>query len=269
MVGERGADGDHATLLRELAGDRRVVGRAAVRQGLGDLAGPVDGMAGGADDRGGVAAHRVEHEPRLVGGVTERARDQPERRGRPIGPPLVASQGLRRGRGVEQDLTQIHRLDPVDEGEMGFREHRDVSPGEALDEVDLPERPAAVEGPGHDPTDQLAQLVHAARTGQRRAAYVIAEVEVGVVDPDRVGQPAGDRPQLLPVARDERDPVADQLHQPVVVEARVAGVEDLDGGVVHRGGRRLEREELQVAGAQPLMHPVSSDSSVSTVQGAG
>jgi len=65
---------------------------------------------------------------------------------------------------------------------------------------------------------------------------VEAEVEVAVVDPDRVGQPAGDRLELLPVARHEGDPVGDQVHEPVVVEPGVARVEDLDRGVVHGGG---------------------------------
>ena len=51
---------------------------------------------------------------------------------------------------------------------------------------------------------------------------MVAEVEVRVVDPDRVGQPAGHEPDPLAVARDERDPVADQLDEPLVVEPGLA-----------------------------------------------
>ena len=52
---------------------------------------------------------------------------------------------------------------------------------------------AAGTGPagGLQPGDQLGQLLVAARPGQRRPAYVVGDVEVLVVHPDRVGQPPG------------------------------------------------------------------------------
>ena len=48
---------------------------------------------------------------------------------------------------------------------------------------------------------------------------MVADVEVLVVDPDRVGEMPGDGLHALAVARHERDPVEDQRHEPVVVEA--------------------------------------------------
>ena len=56
-----------------------------------------------------------------------------------------------------------------------------------------------------DPGDELLQLLVGARPGQRRAAHVVGDVEVLVVDPHRVGEPARDLADPLPVARDERD----------------------------------------------------------------
>ena len=176
-------------------------------------------------------------------------------RGRvPARVPLVAAEDLDVGVLVEQHLAEVDGLDAVDERLVGLVEQRDPAVGEPLDEVDLPQRPLPVQRPRDDPGDQLAQLVGAARPGQRGAAYVVADVEVVVVDPDRVGEVAGDRLHPLPVARHERDPVEDQRHEPVVVEPGVTGVEDLDGGVVPRRGRGLELEEREVARAEPLAH---------------
>jgi hypothetical protein len=125
----------------------------------------------------------------------------------------------------------------VDQHLVRLGEHGDPAPLEPLDEVDLPQRTVPVQRAGDDPRHQLEELVGRPGARQRGAAYVVAEVEVGVVHPDGVGQPARDGGDPLAVARHERDPVADQLDQPPVVETRVAGVEDLDRRVVPRGGR--------------------------------
>ena len=136
----------------------------------------------------------------------------------PVGVPLVAAEDLHLGVLVEQHLAEVDGLDAVDERLVGLVEQRDPAVGQPLDEVDLPQRPGPVERPRDDPRDQLAQLLGVARAGQRGAAYVVADVEVLVVDPDRVGQVPGDRLHPLAVARHERDPVEDQRHEPVVVE---------------------------------------------------
>ena len=49
--------------------------------------------------------------------------------------------------------------------------------------------------------------------GQRRLAHVVGDVEVVVVDPHRAGQAAGHGHEPLAVARDEREPVADERHE--------------------------------------------------------
>jgi hypothetical protein len=89
---------------------------------------------------------------------------------------------------------------------------------------------------------------------------VEAEVELLVVDPERRGEMTGHHLDALPVARHEGDPVADQVDQPRVVEARVARFEDLDGGVVRRRLRRLGGQERQVSCANTIDHDTSPPS---------
>ena len=103
-----------------------------------------------------------------------------------------------------------------------LRDDRDPPAGEAFDEVHLPQRAVPVEQPGLDAPAELEQRRVVARTRQRRASHVVGDVEVRVVDPHRVGEIAGHGAQLLPVPRRERDPLLEQPHQPVVVEARSA-----------------------------------------------
>ena len=254
VVGQVGADRDDPALLREVAGDRRVGHRAPVGQCAGDPTDPVGRSAGRPHRGGGVGADGVPCQPRVLDGVGDRLGQHAER-GQPVpGEPVVASErpGLRAG--VEQHLAEVDGVDPVDECEMGLPEHRHPTLLESLDDVDLPQWPAAVQRPGHDPGHQLAQLVHAPRARQRRAAYVEAEVEVGVVDPRGRGHPARHPLQPAAVAGHERDPLPHQCEQPVVVEPRVAGIEDLDGRVVHRRRGRLVGQQRQVARAQPLAH---------------
>ena len=168
--------------------------------------------------------------------------------------PVVALELLALGAGVEQHLAEVDGLDAVDEDLVALREQRDPALGEALDEVDLPERAVHVEGPAHDPADQLAQLLHGAGARQAGAPYVEGQVEAVVVDPDRVGQPAGHLLQPLAVAGHERDPVGDQRGQVGVVEAVPARLEDLQRRVVHGAGGGVRGQEGEVARPQSLAH---------------
>src|SRR4029079_1618859 len=75
-----------------------------------------------------------------------------------------------------------------------------------------------------------------------------------VVGPDGGGEGTGHAASPLPIAGHERDPVSDQPDQRRMVEPRRAGVEDLHGRVVPRGGRGLRGEEDVVARPEPLAH---------------
>jgi hypothetical protein len=72
---------------------------------------------------------------------------------------------------------------------------------------------------------------------------VEGDVEIGVVHPDRVGEVTRHPADLLPVARDQTDPVFDELDQAVVVEALRRWLEHKEAAHVHRSGRLLHVKE--------------------------
>ena len=210
VVGELGAHGDEAALLRQLAVDRRGVDRPAPGQGVGHLGDPATGRGRLPGERLGVGAGGRPQRPRALEGVGHRVEGDSDRSRRPArAPVVVVPQRGAVGRGVEEHLPDVHGLPSVDEDLVTLGQQGDPAHGQALDEVDLPQRAAAVERPGGDARDQLAELVHGPGPRQGRAAYVVAEVEVLVVDPGRVGEPTRHHLQPLPVARDEGDPVGD------------------------------------------------------------
>jgi hypothetical protein len=72
---------------------------------------------------------------------------------------------------------------------------------QAIDDDELPQRPGAVERVARDEAGQIEQLAHRARLGQCHPAHVVAEVEVGVVDPHRRAQVHRRRLHTLAQAR--------------------------------------------------------------------
>ena len=59
---------------------------------------------------------------------------------------------------------------------------------QAVDQVQLPQRPAAVERPGVQPGGLVGELAVVAGLGQGQLADVELDVEVGVLDPVRLVQ---------------------------------------------------------------------------------
>ena len=100
---------------------------------------------------------------------------------------------------------------------------------EALDDVQLPQRPRQVERPGVETGGLHAELVPVAGSRQGDLADVVLEVELAVLDPVRV----------VEVARHPHDLLAER---PGEVEARLEVVEDLGEGDLAAGrastGRR-------------------------------
>src|SRR4051812_43794656 len=141
-------------------------------------------------------------------------------------------------------------MDLGDDGETGAARSR---PSESLDEVELPERPVAIERSRLHAPDQLAQLVLAARARQGTAAYVVGDVEVLVIHPHGVGQMTRDPAHLLPVSGLQADALGDQLTKRLVVERLLRGqLEQRDAADMHRGGRRLQVEERDVQWREPV-----------------
>ena len=127
-----------------------------------------------------------------------------------------------------------------------------------MDQIELPQRPCAVERPRHDSRDLLGQLLVAPRRGQRELTDVEVEVELGVVDPVRIieperhlGEPPAERGQKRQAL----------LHQPLDVAA-VELAARCRGLVQYRHARHvtglacaLQREELRV-NARELPHSI-------------
>ena len=117
------------------------------------------------------------------------------------------------GVGIEDDRADVDRRDAVDERVVGLRDRREarITTGSrraaALDQVELPERPALVERLRHHPADELAELASPPGAGIATWRTWRRDVEVGVV------LPLG--PQHLP--RQPADPAPeprDQLEPP-------------------------------------------------------
>ena len=172
---------------------------------------------------------------------------------RRLGPrhPQLVGHLAGRGRRVQQHLAHVDRRDAVDHRLVGLRDDREAAVGEPLDEVDLPQRAVRVERPRHQPGHQLGELGGRPGPGQRRAADVERDVEVGVVDPDRPGQLARDVAHLLPVPRHRHQPPLDGRDQALVVEPARRCAEDPHRPDVHGRARLLQVEERRVDGREP------------------
>ena len=152
--------------------------------------------------------------------------------------------------GVEEDGGDVDPGDPVDEGVVALADDREAVPVEPLDQPQLPERLAAVELLGEDPRRQVAQLLLGARRGKRGLPYVVMEVEVRIVNPDRPALAEGDEAQLLAEARHQV-----QARGDVVAELFVAGrrpLEDAGRGDVHVGAGALHVKKGGIEPGQPV-----------------
>ncbi len=155
---------------------------------------------------------------------------------------------------VEQDLADVHRVDAVDQGEVGLGDQGEPVVGQTLDQVHLPQRPGPIQPPGHDPPDELPELGRRPGPRQRRAPHVVGEVEVLVVHPDRPGQPGGHAADPLPVAGHEGDAFADQGDQTLVVERLTAGIEDVHRADMARRVCRVQGQQRHLDRSQALRH---------------
>jgi hypothetical protein len=193
----------------------------------------------------------LQHLPRLVG---ERGAEQ-------LGHAelvAVAAHRTRRfhparlGCHIENAVGHRHRGLAVDGRVVHFRIEAEAAVGEALDHVELPQRPAAVEQAGVQARTQRFHLRHRAGLGQHEVAHVVVEVDVVVVDPHRVGEVERHQRQL---AREHRRQVHAAGHVRLhgfIPGAGVARrrVEQRQAAHVHRHLGALEVQEGTVDDAQ-------------------
>ena len=92
------------------------------------------------------------------------------------------------GRVVVERAEHVQHADAVGVGMVQQRHEGDAAAFEALDDPGLPQRPVAIQRVGVDLLDERAELLHPAGRGTDDAAHVRVEIELGVLDPDRVMQ---------------------------------------------------------------------------------
>src|SRR5580693_8283382 len=135
-----------------------------------------------------------------------------------------------------------------DRGVMDLGVENALAVGQPGDDVELPERTAAIERVGMQPGDHLLELGLAARRRQRRLTQVIVEVEIGIVDPAGMIEVVERRRQPLGEDRDGVQPAFEKAAG-VPVETALEAFGKLKVGEprhVHGGLGRLEIEERRV-----------------------
>ena len=198
---------------------RKVGGHARPARGQ-----PREALGGAPQAAGRLARHRQRRKGRLARRACRLA--NPVGRGadeQHLGARLVGLPGLRRQLHlgalrvrVDEERADVERRDPVDESVVGLRDDRVAAALEPLDQVDAPERPVEVERLREDLADEVAELRHRARPGQRHVLHVPAEVEARVVAPLGVREAERHPRHALAKARDEVEPRVDVLEQRVV-----------------------------------------------------
>ena len=103
---------------------------------------------------------------------------------------------------------------------------------------------------GHDPSDQLAELILAARRGQGAVPYVVLDVEVRVVDPDRPAEVEGNEPHNLAVPGHQGQLAGDRAVH--VAVARRRALEDGHRRDVHVADAVLHVQERGIHRAQSV-----------------
>src|SRR3954447_9857620 len=163
----------------------------------------------------------------------------------PRPPPPRRRRGHRRlALAIEQDAEQVGRRYAVDHAMVDLRDHRPPAVAEPLRNPKLPQRPRAVELLGHDPPDQVAELLVASGRRQTRAAHVVVENEMRIIDPQRAPQIQRHEAHLLAIAGDERQLRVDR--RPRLLVRRRRALEHSNRPDVHVGHLVLDVKERSV-----------------------
>ena len=139
---------------------------------------------------------------------------------------------------------------------MDLGDRRDEVVLEPLDHVHLPQRTAPVERPRHHLRTEARKLVEVAGCRQGDASHVVLELDVGILDPERMvelerdlRQPPAERRQQVEPALDQREDLLEGVatgHGGRVEHARAADVHVVVG--------RLHVEERRVEARESLHH---------------
>ena len=161
------------------------------------------------------------------------------------------------GRHVEHAVAHGDRSLAIDRRMVHLGIEAQAAVGQAFDDVELPQRAAAVEPAGMQSCCKRFQLRHAAGLGQHEVPDVIVQVDVVVSNPDRVGQFERHQCKLAREHRGEvhaaRDMRLDGL-EPRPLAAR-GGLEQRQAAHVHGHFRAFQVQEGAVDDAQ-VVHVV-------------
>ena len=131
----------------------------------------------------------------------------------------------------------------------------DLSVLEAFDDVHLPQRATAIEQRGVQPCDQRLKLLHSPGAAQRDAAHMVIEVDIVVLDPNRLGKFKRHLRQLAMQHRSEVQALAEHRLDILVVVALITlgKLEKHQAADMHRRFRRFEMQKRGVNAAE-LIH---------------
>jgi len=247
--------------------DRAALGRRSVQRGRGHGAERVAGQrleradaasraacplreVATAGERRAAVQHRLRARPPLVARQLERRRRGPRQVGM-RGADLGVGIG-RREHGGEVGAAHAVQEAVVDLGQQGEL----LVAVQSLDDPQLPEGPAAVEGKLEDPRGLALELLGRAGLGQSHVAHVVVEIETRIVHPHR---PAAEtrEAELLPIARDQVEHASEGRCEALGVDPSCgrpqrACLDDLHGCHVHRGRIALGDQEQVVARLEAL-----------------
>lgn len=120
---------------------------------------------------------------------------------------------------------------------------------QTLDHPQLPQRAVAGQRYGRHPTHRVVELAAIARRGERQRAHVGIEVQVRILDPDGMVDPARHLDETLAERREELEPPGDLVpHQLPRDRWRTGdGIEhrQLQGVHVERGGLLVEEAGVE------------------------
>jgi hypothetical protein len=173
-------------------------------------------------------------------------------------------------RSQHRDVHRLRRLqrpghlvggrDAVGQHMVNLVDDRDPVLGQPLDDVHLPQRPAAVQRGARNLADQLVKLASATRSGHPRLAQVIVEVNVGALNPHGVMQLQRDVHQLKSKRCQRHEPwigdFAKQLETESALHAGYVEHADLEG--VHMDLGCFAVEHQGVHAVEPLHIPPRS-----------
>ena len=162
--------------------------------------------------------------------------------------------GVDRG-AVDQAAQDGQPADPVREDVVEHHHQRAPASSESGHQCRRPQRSTGPKRPGHRLGDDTHQRMLVAGRSATDGTDMIADVERGVIDPDRPAAPERDVHQPLPQPRYGRDTTLQRLPHGGHIERRPA-VENQDGRHLHRRARDVAHQLHHVGRAQTLdTHP--------------